>query len=169
MATEPPSGQSRGVFLLKSKKSHKRQALRPTRNGFSTTAISFTCSCSGWKQRLPDLVHVHSHICLAAESTATSSSTSGPFEPPSPPPTHVSSVPHILRLNYRKCVFQSSLHCVLPLWVQQDVGPQPRRSPPKTGEARALRWCVHQNPRGELHTFSCTSVSHTDMISLPMC
>lgn len=69
---EPPSGQSRGVFVLKSKNSHERRASKPTRSGLST--IPFTCPCSGWKQRLPDLVHVHSHTCLAAESAATSSS-----------------------------------------------------------------------------------------------
>lgn len=176
-AAAPPSGQSRGVFLPKPKHSHKRRASKPIRIGFSTTGISFTCSCSGGKQRLPDL---HSHTCLAAESAATSSSISGPSEPPSPPPTHVPSVSHFLRLIYIRCVFlftswsivNSELPalCLGPPGAARRRASQPQRSLPKPGKARALRLVgAAQNPREELQTFSCTAVCHTDMITLHVC
>lgn len=42
--------------------------------------------------------------CLAAASLVTSSSISGPSEPPAPPPTQVSSMTHTLMLDYTKCV-----------------------------------------------------------------
>ena len=55
-------------------------------------------------QRLCDLGHSSSHPCLAAASSATSTSILCPFRPPSPSPTHVPSLQHTM-LDYVKCVF----------------------------------------------------------------